>query len=69
MNPFKKFELWFNLAKKKYPFDHTAFALATTDNKNPSVRMVLCFLLTYIAKRESTFSQIINYPCASIGNQ
>ena len=45
MNPFKKFELWFNLAKKKYPFDHTAFALATTDNKNPSVRMVLLKLI------------------------
>ncbi len=41
MNPFKKFNLWFNLAKKNHPFDHTAFALGTTINKEVYVRMVL----------------------------
>ena len=45
MNPFKKFELWFNLAKKKYPFDHTAFALATTYRDKPFIRMVLLKLI------------------------
>tara|TARA_B100001029_G_C14957507_1_gene392454 strand:- start:116 stop:685 length:570 start_codon:yes stop_codon:yes gene_type:complete len=41
MNPFKKFNQWFNLAKKHYPFDHTAFALSTSYNNKPYVRMVL----------------------------
>ena len=46
MNPFKKFNLWFSLAKKKHPFDHTAFALGTSDKKNqPHVRMVLLKLI------------------------
>ncbi len=46
MNPFKKFSLWFNLAKKKHPFDHTAFALGTSDKNNkPHVRMVLLKLI------------------------
>ena len=33
--------MWFNLAKKNHPFDHTAFALGTTINKEVYVRMVL----------------------------
>ena len=33
--------MWFNLAKKNHPFDHTAFALGTTVNKKVYVRMVL----------------------------
>ena len=41
MNPFKKFNEWFDQAKKSYPFDHTAFALSTCYNNKPSVRMVL----------------------------
>ncbi len=41
MNPFKKFNEWFNQAKKHYPFDHTAFALSTCYNNKPHVRMVL----------------------------
>tara|TARA_B100000242_G_C42951388_1_gene441134 strand:+ start:284 stop:856 length:573 start_codon:yes stop_codon:yes gene_type:complete len=46
MNPFKKFNLWFSLAKKKYPYDHTAFALGTSDRNNqPHVRMVLLKLI------------------------
>ena len=45
MNPFKKFKLWFDLAKKKYPFDHTAFALASSYNNQPHVRMVLLKLI------------------------
>ncbi len=45
MNPFKKFDLWFNLAKKKYPYDPTAFALATSYKDKPVVRMVLLKLI------------------------
>ncbi len=45
MNPFKKFKLWFNLAKKKHPFDHTAFALGTTNENKAEVRMVLLKLI------------------------
>ena len=45
MNPFKKFELWFNLAKKKNLFDPTAFALATSHKNKPFVRMVLLKLI------------------------
>ena len=41
MNPFNKFNKWFNIAKRKYEFDHTAFALSTCDNRKPYVRMVL----------------------------
>jgi len=41
MNPFNKFKRWFNIAKKNYPYDHTAFALSTCFNDRPSVRMVL----------------------------
>ena len=41
MNPFNKFNRWFDIAKKKYEFDHTAFALSTCDNRKPYVRMVL----------------------------
>tara|TARA_B100000131_G_C17997479_1_gene565124 strand:+ start:411 stop:980 length:570 start_codon:yes stop_codon:yes gene_type:complete len=41
MNPFKKFNNWFDLASKKYEFDPTAFALSTCDGKKPHVRMVL----------------------------
>ena len=45
MNPFKKFNIWFNLAKKKHPFDHTAFALGSSSNNEPRVRMVLLKLI------------------------
>ena len=45
MNPYKKFNLWFNLAKKKHPFDHTAFALGTSLNNQTHVRMVLLKLI------------------------
>ena len=41
MNPFKKFNLWYNQAKKKHPFDHTAFALSTCLNNKPEVRIIL----------------------------
>ncbi len=41
MNPFKKFNLWYKLAEKSHPFDHTAFALGTSSNKQPHIRMVL----------------------------
>ena len=45
MNPFKKFNMWFNLAKKNHPFDHTAFALGTENKGEPHVRMVLLKLI------------------------
>ena len=45
MNPFKKFNMWFNLAKKNHPFDHTAFALGTEDKGVPHIRMVLLKLI------------------------
>ena len=41
MNPFNKFNRWFNLAKKSFEFDPTAFALSTSLNNKPDVRMVL----------------------------
>ncbi len=41
MDPFKKFNLWFKEAKKKHPFDHTAFALSTCLSNKPDVRIVL----------------------------
>ena len=41
MNPFKKFNEWFDHAKEKYPFDHSAFALSTCYKNKPFVRMVL----------------------------
>ena len=41
MNPFSKFNKWFNLAKKEYEYDHTAFALSTCVENKPFVRMVL----------------------------
>ena len=41
MNPFSKFNKWFNLAKKEYEYDHTAFALSTCEENKPFVRMVL----------------------------
>ena len=41
MDPFKKFNLWYNQAKKKHPFDHTAFALSTCLNNKPEVRIIL----------------------------
>ena len=41
MNPFNKFNKWFNLAKKTFEFDPTAFALSTSSNNKPDVRMVL----------------------------
>ena len=41
-NPFKLFEEWFDLAKKKELNDPNALALATSDKEgNPNVRMVL----------------------------
>ena len=30
MNPFNKFNKWFNLAKKTFEFDPTAFALSSS---------------------------------------
>ncbi len=45
MNPFKKFNLWFSLAKKKHPFDHTAFALGTANKNQPHIRIVLLKLI------------------------
>ena len=45
MDPFKKFNLWFALAKKKHPFDHTAFALGTSINNKVYIRMVLLKLI------------------------
>ena len=41
MNPFNKFNKWFNLAKKTFEFDPTAFALSSSSNNKPDVRMVL----------------------------
>ena len=41
MNPLSKFKAWFRLAKKEYPFDHTAFNLSTSINNKPYSRMVL----------------------------
>ena len=41
MNPNTKFKNWLRIAKNKYEFDATAFALATCENNIPSVRMVL----------------------------
>ena len=41
MNPLRKFKTWFRLAKKEYPFDHTAFNLSTSINNKPYSRMVL----------------------------
>ena len=41
MNPFNKFNNWFNLAKKTFEFDPTAFALSSSSNNKPDVRMVL----------------------------
>ena len=45
MNPFKKFNMWFNLAKKNHPFDHTAFALGTESKGVAHIRMVLLKLI------------------------
>ena len=45
MNPFKKFNIWFNLAKKKHPFDHTAFALGSSTKNQSRIRMVLLKLV------------------------
>ena len=41
MNPNTKFKRWLRIAKNKYEFDATAFALSTCENNIPSVRMVL----------------------------
>ena len=41
MNPFNKFNNWFNQAKKTFEFDPTAFALSSSLNNKPDVRMVL----------------------------
>ena len=41
MNPNTKFKSWLRIAKNKYEFDATAFALSTCENNVPSVRMVL----------------------------
>ena len=42
IDPYKKFNTWFNKAKKDFNGDHTAFALGTCDkNSQPHVRMVL----------------------------
>ena len=42
LNPYKKFNNWFNLVEKKKLQDPTVFSLATVDlNNQPHVRMVL----------------------------
>tara|TARA_B100001559_G_C16485090_1_gene615633 strand:- start:338 stop:907 length:570 start_codon:yes stop_codon:yes gene_type:complete len=41
MNPFNKFNKWFNLAKRSFEFDPTTFALSTCLDNKPDVRMVL----------------------------
>ena len=41
MNPLRKFKIWFEAAKKDYPFDHTAFNLSTSYKNRPYSRMVL----------------------------
>ena len=42
IDPYKKFEKWFELVKKKKLQDPTAFALGTSDRENQSyIRMVL----------------------------
>ena len=41
MNPFIKFKKWFRLAEKNHPFDHTAFALSTSEKGISRTRMVL----------------------------
>ena len=46
MNPFKNLIFGLVSPKKKYPYDHTAFALGTSDKNNqPHVRMVLLKLI------------------------
>ena len=45
MDPFKKFKLWLSQAKKKYPFDYTAFALSTISSGKPDIRIVLLKLI------------------------
>ena len=41
MNPYNKFKLWFNLAKKDKKTDPTALRSRTINNNSPNIRMVL----------------------------
>ena len=76
MNPFSKFNKWFNLAKKEYEYDHTAFALSTCVENKPFVRMVLLkkilndgyvFFTNLKSDKGKQFLKNNNLRCAFIG--
>ena len=57
MNPYNKFKLWFNLAKKDKKTDPTAFALGTINKNSPNIRMVL---LKYVKPNGFVFFTNLN---------
>ena len=75
MNPLRKFKIWFEAAKKDYPFDHTAFNLSTSYKNRPYSRMVLLkilqdgfiFLLISIAIKVNILHLITHFLCVFTG--
>ena len=59
-DPIELFKVWMDEAKKSEPNDPNALSLATSSGNNlPSVRMVLYFTQTLIAKRALILKKIL----------